>query len=100
LLVCQSGGARGAGMRTLCELTDPEDVASVVLHASEAEGRTVGARFREIVNGFERSHSDPEVVLRPIEVGGSRARDAAPDPVGRLHSRLDTLREAGWGASS
>jgi flagellar biogenesis protein FliO len=103
LLVCQSAGSRAGGMRTLCELTDPEEVASVVLYAGEAEGRTLSARFREMVSGFERSHEDAEVVLAPRALPdrqSPRVTAGGPDPADRLHSRLDSLRRAGWGGAS
>ncbi|MCC7389937.1 MAG: FliO/MopB family protein [Phycisphaerales bacterium] len=100
LLVCQSAGSRAGGMRTLCELTDPEEVASVVLFAGEAEGRTLSDRFREMVSGFERSHEDAEVVLAPRALPdrqAPRVTAGGTDPADRLHSRLDSLRRAGWG---
>lgn len=99
LLVCQSVGVKGAGMRTLCEIGDPEEVASIMMLAAEAEGRSISARFRELVSGFETSHLPAEAVVAPVEVPGARPRaaGAGPDPVGRLHSRLDSLRQAGWG---
>ncbi len=104
LLVCQSAGARGSGMRTLCELTDPDEVASIVMHAAEAEGRSLHSRFREAVSGFEASHTDAEVVLPAVELpergAGGWISAGGVDPVGRLHSRLDSLRRAGWGAQS
>jgi flagellar biogenesis protein FliO len=37
--------ARGATMETLCELTDPEDVASVLLKARSANGETIARSF-------------------------------------------------------
>lgn len=100
LLVSQSAGMKGGGMRTLCELSDPDEVASIVMHAAEAEGRSLSARFRELVSGFESSHGDAEVVLPPIEVPDTRGVRTGADPVGRLHSRLDSLRRAEWGGAS
>lgn len=105
LLVCQQAGARGGGMRTLCELTDPEEVAAVVMHAAEAEGRSLSAKFREMVSGFERAHDETGVTVPAIEVPERRAMPAmvgsfGPDAADRLHSRLDSLRQAGWGGSA
>ncbi|VAX35955.1 hypothetical protein MNBD_PLANCTO03-904 [hydrothermal vent metagenome] len=102
MLVCQSVGTKGGGMRTICEINDPEEVASIVLHTAEAEGRTLSNRFREMVSGFESSHSDTESVVQPVEMPAERRQDvaAAPDPVGRLHSRLNTLRAADWEGSA
>jgi flagellar biogenesis protein FliO len=95
LLVCQSVGARGAGMRTLCELTEPEEVASVLMRAAEAEGRTMSGRFRELVAGFEAGHErfdDDQTETEPA-AGRTGPRGAsAPDATGALASRLEGLR--------
>ena len=98
LLVCQNSGAKGGGMRTLCELNDPEEVASVIMQAGEAEGRTLSDRFREMVSSFDSSHTDAETVLRPVEVPTVRAIES--DAADRLHSRLDALRRSGAGVSA
>ena len=92
LLLCQSVGAKGAGMRTLCEVTDPDEVASLLLHAADAEGRSISAKFRDMVSGFDEAHGAREVAMQPVEV-----REDWPtrqgDPVNQLASRLDGLRQ-------
>lgn len=50
LLVANSGAtrgkhARGATMQTLCELSDPEDVASILLKARSASGESIAQSF-------------------------------------------------------
>jgi flagellar biogenesis protein FliO len=95
LLLCQSVGAKGAGMRTLCEVTDPDEVASLLLHSAEAEGRSMTAKFREMVSGFDEAHERREVamepvVTQPVESGGRRP--VGTDPVHQLTSRLEGLR--------
>lgn len=99
LLVCQSGGVKGAGMRTLCEVTDPEEVASILLHAAEAEGRSLSSRFRDMVSGFDDEHESgqPQVYTasgqenEPFAVPSSSSY--GHDPVQQLSTRLESIRE-------
>ena len=92
LLLCQSVGAKGAGMRTLCEVTDPDEVASLLLHAADAEGRSISAKFRDMVSGFDEAHVAREVAMQPVEIPESRS-PRQTDPVNQLASRLDGLRQ-------
>lgn len=94
LLLCQSVGTKGAGMRTLCEVTEPDEVASLLLHTAEADGRSISARFREMVSGFDESHERREAAMQPIPVYEAEQRRAS-DPVNQLASRLDGLRRRG-----
>ncbi len=102
LVVSQSIGVKGGGMRTLCEITDPQEVAAIVLNAAEEEGRSISDRFRELVSGFDSSHSDTEPVAIPLEVPVTRTQQSvnSPDPLWCLHSRLDSLRAADWKGSA
>ncbi len=59
----------GAGFSTLCELTDPADVASVVAKTADDEGASLSRRFSSMLKRFE---SDPSVV------GDSDARLVSP----------------------
>lgn len=92
LLLCQSVGAKGAGMRTLCEVTDPDEVASLLLHAADAEGRSLSAKFRDMVSGFDEAHGARDVAMQPVAVPEARPPRQA-DPVNQLASRLDGLRQ-------
>jgi len=92
LLVSQSPGAKGAGMHTLCEITDPEEVASILMLTADSEGRSLTARFREMVSGFESSHESAERALAPVVVESSPREPLPRDALGSLRSRLDTLR--------
>ncbi len=95
LLVAQGAGVKGGGMRTLCEFTEPEEVASILMLTAEAEGRSLGARFREMVSTFEGSHAEAERVLAPVTVERpARGAAGSADAVGRLRSRLASLRDA------
>ncbi|MDQ7014183.1 MAG: flagellar biosynthetic protein FliO [Planctomycetota bacterium] len=104
LLVCQSVGAKGGGMRTLCEVTDPDEVASLLLHAADAEGRSLSARFRDMVSGFDNDHADAAVTMQPAVTHAEVARPSrgteiqrprSTDPVNQLASRLDGIRQRG-----
>jgi flagellar biogenesis protein FliO len=47
-------GQSPAGFTTLSELTDAEDVASILTKTADAEGRTMSRRFGELLRGMER----------------------------------------------
>jgi flagellar biogenesis protein FliO len=116
---------RGGGPlpTTLCEISDPDEVASILIKANEAEGRSIGATFRQALAGFERQHDGvieeprPSLLGRLIRrgSGGDRAElidehalaggndplrlkdfeRGDVDPVGSLRSRLSVLRGGG-----
>lgn len=52
-------GQSPAGFTTLSELTDAEDVASILTKTADAEGRSMTHRFGEILRGMER---DPSII--------------------------------------
>jgi len=109
----------------LCEISDPEEVASIIIKANEADGRSIGATFRQALSGFERQHDGvieeprPSLLGRLVRrgSGGDRSelldgrvtvRDADPlrlrdferqrtDVVGSLRSRATALRAGGVG---
>ncbi len=51
LLTCQTQGRRGAatGMSMLCEITDPEEVASILLKTREEEGDSLAKKFEAML---------------------------------------------------
>lgn len=53
VLVGQTTGRGGARLATLAEITDPEDVASILVKARDESGESVSNKFREIVDGLE-----------------------------------------------
>ncbi|MBZ0173251.1 MAG: hypothetical protein K8E66_12780 [Phycisphaerales bacterium] len=57
LLLHQTTGRRGAQMRTLCEVTDADEVASILLKTREAGDESVHAGFREAMHRLEREFS-------------------------------------------
>jgi flagellar biogenesis protein FliO len=64
LLIAQSGGGRGglfgsraagpATMQTLSEITDPEDVASILMKVQDDESRAANERFQGLLGQAER----------------------------------------------
>lgn len=52
LLTCQSHGRKqsGPGMTTLCELSDPDEVASLLVKAREEEGESMARRFQSLLS--------------------------------------------------
>lgn len=70
LLVSQSGGRRtGVAMTTLCEITDPEEVASIVSKSSEVLGEAMSAKFNAFLS---RSAGEMDEAMKggPVGVGG------------------------------
>jgi len=68
LLVSQSSSARSTSMTTLCEMTDPEEVASILLRAADADGRSMASRFSHLISGFETAHDEAASVLAPVQI--------------------------------
>lgn len=60
LLVSQSAGGRlgGGGFRTLCDITDPEEVASILVKAQDEEGASISQRFRALLSGAESVYDE------------------------------------------
>ncbi len=84
LLVGQTTGRGGARMATLAELSDANDVASVLVKTRDESGESVARKFREIVDKMSEPAAAPEravTVVAPIEradwfekTGSKRAR--------------------------
>ncbi len=69
LLLSQSSSRRaGTSMSTLCEITDAEDVASLLVKARDDEGETMARRFQDLLDHQNR----PELAI---------PRDLAPGEV-------------------
>lgn len=105
LLLSQSAGIRGSsGFRTLCEVTDPDEVASILVKSRDAEGESLAARFRTLLGRADREVEDALVGVEPGVSGrvlgaDDRAESWDDEPVGRdavgsLRERLSRLRES------
>jgi flagellar biogenesis protein FliO len=44
-------------LTTLCEITGPEEVASILMKAGEHEGETASAKFSALLRTFDRTHT-------------------------------------------
>ncbi|MDX2114386.1 MAG: flagellar biosynthetic protein FliO [Planctomycetota bacterium] len=83
LLIAQAGGE----FRTLTEIIDPEDVASIIVKARDEEGASGAARFNQMLRDLER---DPGVLddVTPSP-GPAHAIAAAPEgPLAALRRRI------------
>lgn len=89
LLVCQTHGRGNAGMSTLCEVTDPDEVASLLLRTRDEAGETIATRFRE---HLERAGAEPE---GPGNEPPGRQPRADREGVSALRGRLETMRRRG-----
>lgn len=61
LLLSQSTGrirSGGGGLSTLSEISDPDDVASILLKIQQSEGDSSADRFRHLLDRFDRQHDD------------------------------------------
>jgi flagellar biogenesis protein FliO len=113
LLVQQSAGRGLRGqmsMSTLCEVTDAEDVASILTKTRDEEGASMAKRFQEVLSKEDRAFADATqprpVTIQPTVVEPARSRTPArpalrpaPDPASHgaaaaqaIRSRLQTLR--------
>lgn len=89
LLVCQTHGRGNAGMSTLCEVTDPDEVASLLLRTRDEAGETIATRFRE---HLAREGAEPDA---PVSEPPGRQPRADREGVSALRGRLETMRRRG-----
>lgn len=89
------------GFTTLAEVTDPEEVASLLIKTRDDEGDSMAHRFGALLRRMER---DPSIMDEGsvVEVeprrfaespAGAEPWPPARDPVGSIRRRLATLRE-------
>ncbi|TVQ62795.1 MAG: hypothetical protein EA379_04820 [Phycisphaerales bacterium] len=91
-----------AGFATLAEVTDPEEVASLLIKTRDDEGDSMAQRFGVLLRRMER---DPSIAGDDgvVDVRSRRFAEAPPpetaawpearDPVGSIRRRLASLRE-------
>ncbi len=51
LLVSQTASRQGSGMTTLCEITDPEEVAAILVKARDEEDESQARKFEAMLRG-------------------------------------------------
>jgi hypothetical protein len=121
LLLSQNAGGRlgaGAGFATLCQITDPEEVASILVKSRDAEGDSMSERFRSMLGRADRTMAAAETEGPGRRVSPGESGDRAelwdggrnqipvvdvtrqpgpPDPsaAGTLRRRLASMRWTG-----
>jgi flagellar biogenesis protein FliO len=60
LLLSQSAGGRlgGTSLTTLCEITDPEEIASILVKVRDEEGDSLARRFQSVLGKADRVTAD------------------------------------------
>lgn len=71
-----------AGFRTLCEVTDPDEVASILLKTRDEEGESIAQRFKSILKDAERDPSLGQVDATGVELSPTTPRRARADAAG------------------
>jgi len=101
LLLCQTS----QGFSPLCEVTDPEEVASLLVKTRDEQEESLTTRFNGLLRFFEREdglstdEGPGPTTLRGVRDGGLDVPSDPPparddgDPVGSLRRRLSALRE-------
>lgn len=93
LLVSHSWGRGGVGMQTLCEVTDPEQVASLLVKTRDEEGSTLARQFQAVLSrehvAFDRAERQP-LATHPGNPATPTNAPGAP----RAGARPDTVRAA------
>ena len=98
-------GMGTAGFSTLAEITDPDEVASLLVKTRDDEGETLAAKFNAMLRGMERDPASapdsggpvtPRAALRRAAERAAvtpRARDTSDaDTTDDLARRLERLR--------
>src|SRR5262249_58619322 len=91
----------GGGMTTLWKITNPKEVASLLLKTRDEEGDTMARRFQSVLRGEEQNAAE---VLDPSAATRSAAAITGPDSfeltqarakrksTASIRTRLDSLR--------
>jgi hypothetical protein len=80
LLLSQTAGGRfgaGAALSKLCDITDADEVASILVKARDAEGDSMSERFRSILGRFDRTMASTEEEASGRKVLASPSGDRA-----------------------
>jgi hypothetical protein len=106
LLLSQSATGRlgmGSTFTTLSEITDAEEVGSILVKTRDAEGESLAERFRGILGKAEQGYAEPQAGRRVrVSAGGDRAEmwdDRSGIPVIDL-TRNEKPGGAGLGAAA
>jgi hypothetical protein len=60
LLISQAAGGRfgNASLATLCEITDPDEIASILVKVRDDEGDSMARRFQSVLGSADRAAGD------------------------------------------
>lgn len=84
----------GAGFRTLTEITEPEEVAELLVRTSREEERSAAEKFRGLLQRFDHEHGSRDVSPsnRSTASGGASSRRVELGPDG---DRVELLQASG-----
>lgn len=106
------GGGGAGSLTTLCEVTNPEDVASLLLKVQDAEQASTAAKFGDLLGRFDARHAESGAGVVEVAAGRKLRSSAAGDRAelwdaaavvgsggggGGLKDRLKALRAGGGG---
>ncbi len=99
LLCSMAGGGRSgaASMTTLCELDQPEDVASVLVKARDESGDSIARSFERAIEAESERFDGPQDGRRPVKVRvpAGYAEAQSSTGAGRLERGVATLLGGG-----
>lgn len=78
----------------LAQFDDPEDVASILLKAQDAEGASTAEKFRELLSKFDTQHDDGVQEVQPLATHRRATNSAEGDRVELWEEHPDALRLA------
>ena len=73
-------GQSAQGFRTLCDITDADDIASILIKTRDEEGASMSSRFEHLVRGLSRDPSVLNDETGPAEEPRRILREAASPP--------------------
>ncbi|HYE02592.1 MAG TPA: hypothetical protein VD963_05090 [Phycisphaerales bacterium] len=100
LLSHTTGGrlGRSAGLHTLAELADPDEVASIIVKTRDADGESISARFNELLGAFAgapAAEADSAGIAGRLALAGPDLAPPDREPessIGSVRARLAQLR--------
>ncbi|MFN0133281.1 MAG: hypothetical protein ACKVW3_12245 [Phycisphaerales bacterium] len=105
LLLSQSSGGRlglSSSFSTLCEVADPDDVASLLVKTRDDEGESMSRRFQSLLDRFDRAPAERDEATVGVRTttssrGGIPVVDLTrrPGEQGMLSRRLAAIRTGG-----
>jgi flagellar biogenesis protein FliO len=102
LLLSQTATGRlgaGAAFTTLCEITEPEDVASILVKSRDDESAENSSRFNSLLSRFNQDHEAPfDAQGRDIPVVDLTRTRRPANVLARIRQRFDLTPSHGGAA--